>query len=63
MTHIIICKKCGDVVDEDSHFDECSDDCFLFETGNDDFGQSIIDTLRTWNDWYNNNNDMDDIMG
>jgi hypothetical protein len=50
MTHIIICKKCGDIVNEDSHFDECSDDCLLFETGNDDFGQSIEDTLRRWND-------------
>ena len=49
MTHIIICKKCGDVVNEDTHFEECSDDCFLFETFNDDFGKSIVDTLRRWN--------------
>ena len=48
MTHIIICKKCGDVVNEDTHFEECSDDCFLFETFNDDFGKSILDTLRRW---------------
>ena len=49
MKHIVICKKCGDVVKEDEHFDSCSDDCFLFETSRDDFGREIEETLRRWN--------------
>tara|TARA_Y100001938_G_C8059324_1_gene416252 strand:- start:577 stop:741 length:165 start_codon:yes stop_codon:yes gene_type:complete len=54
MKHIIICKECGDIVRDDSHFEECSEDCFLFETSNDDFGQAIEDTLRRWNVRYSN---------
>ena len=50
MKHVIICKKCGDVVDDNDHFEDCSDDCYLYETGDDDFGQAIIDELKTMND-------------
>ena len=47
MTHILLCKQCGDIVTDDSHFDQCSDDCMLYESKNELFAdQAIIEYLR-----------------
>ncbi|QDP62261.1 MAG: hypothetical protein GOVbin2066_28 [Prokaryotic dsDNA virus sp.] len=47
MKHILICKQCGDVVMNDSHFDECSDDCILYETKDESFaGEAIVEYMR-----------------
>jgi hypothetical protein len=47
MKHTILCKRCGDIVKQDSHFDECSDNCILYESQHEAFaGQAIKDYLR-----------------
>ena len=49
MTHTILCKKCGDIVIDDKHFTECSDDCYLIESKDDDFGKALEDEIRRMN--------------
>ena len=46
MRYTILCKKCGDIVTNDVHFELCSDDCYLIESKDDDQGKALEDELR-----------------
>ena len=47
MRHILICKQCGDIVTKDTHFDECSDNCIMYESKSEAFaGEAIVEYMR-----------------